>query len=267
MPDDISDIRDFYSRSTEYEDNRLIRHQLEFEMTMRYLDAYLPEEANILELGAATGRYTLQLVKRGHQVTAVDLSPVLLAQCEKRLQTSGLQNWETLVADARDLGNISGRFDVVLIMGPFYHLVEYEDRKQVLENAYERLNDSGLCFTAWVSRLGMLGSLIRNMPEWIQIEDEVGSIMKDGRDPPGPRAGFRGYFARAEEIQPFHEAAGFETQAFAGVEPCIGSHDESFNALEGPLRTKWLDLLFQVSQEPSIIGASGHLLYIGRKAV
>ena len=40
--DDITDIRDMYDSGWEIEDSRLERHQLERDITWRYLDAYLP---------------------------------------------------------------------------------------------------------------------------------------------------------------------------------------------------------------------------------
>jgi hypothetical protein len=51
----------------------------------------------------------------------------------------------------------------------------------------------------------------------------------------------------------------------AGVEPGISADDESYNRLEGVQRRLWLDLLDEISTEPSILGASRHLLYVGRK--
>jgi hypothetical protein len=50
-----------------------------------------------------------------------------------------------------------------------------------------------------------------------------------------------------------------------GVEPAISADDESYNKLQGKQRQQWLDLLVEISTEKSIIGASRHLLYIGRK--
>jgi len=67
------------------------------------------------------------------------------------------------------------------------------------------------------------------------------------------------------EIGPLHEAVGFRTLTIAGVEPAIGGDDESYNALEGEQRRLWLDLLHGISQEPSIVGASRHILYVGQK--
>jgi len=62
-----------------------------------------------------------------------------------------------------------------------------------------------------------------------------------------------------------HEAIGFETITVVGVEPAISADNESYNKLQGKQRELWLDLLKEIGAERSIIGASRHLLYIGRK--
>ena len=77
MFDDISDIAQFYDGNPDGEHGRLEQHQLEYDLTWRYLDQYLPPHGTILEVGAATGRYTLELARRGYAVTAVDLSAAL----------------------------------------------------------------------------------------------------------------------------------------------------------------------------------------------
>jgi len=108
--------------------------------------------------------------------------------------------------------------------------------------------------------------LIKNVPEWIDGRDEVRSVLERGHSPDDfPRGGFRGYFARVLEIAPLHEAAGLKTIALAGVEPAISADDESYNSLEGRRRRLWLDLLEELSTEPSSIAASRHLLYVGQK--
>jgi S-adenosylmethionine-dependent methyltransferase len=61
MNDDVSDIAAFYNSNLEKEHLRLERHQLENDLTWRYFDQYLPLQGSILEIGAATGRYTLEL--------------------------------------------------------------------------------------------------------------------------------------------------------------------------------------------------------------
>src|SRR5436190_15915246 len=81
MSDDIRDIAAYYDSDPAREHSRLEEHQLEYELTWRYLDRYLPSQGSILEVGAASGRYTLELAKRGYTITAVDLSAALLEEC------------------------------------------------------------------------------------------------------------------------------------------------------------------------------------------
>lgn len=268
MIDDVNDISAFYNSDPQREHTRLERHQLEYDLTWRYLDHYLPAQGSVLEVGAATGRYTLELAQRGYSVTAVDLSAELLEACRKRVTDAGLERLVRLVvADARDLGEVAETgFDVVLLMGPLYHLIVEADRKAALQQAFDRLRAGGILFSAFLSRFGIMGHLIRNEPGWIEIRAEVQSFMAEGKRPDDfPRGGFRAYFAHTSEIQPLHEAIGLETITLAGVEPAISADDASYNNLQGKQRQLWLDLLYEMSTEPSIIGASRHLLYVGRK--
>jgi len=266
--DDISDIQALYDNSPEREEERLDRHQLELALTWRYLERYLPASGYVLELGAAGGRYTIELARRGFQVTALDLSARQTELSRRKAVAAHLDDLiRYMVGDARDLSLLIGEsYDAVLIMGPLYHLIYEEDRRSVLHQAYGLLRPGGLVATAFICRFGILGDLLKEMPEWITHTAEVTSVLEWGRDPEDwPRGGFRGYFARPEEIIPLHETEGFETLKLASVEPCIGADDESYNRLSEPLRSLWLDTFFRVSAEPSLLGASRHLLYLGRR--
>lgn len=268
MKDDIRDIAEHYDSDPERENTRLERHQLEHDLTWCYLNQYLPTHGSILEVGAATGGYTLELARRGYSITAVDLSAANMELCRKRLAGEGLQGQVRLVlADARDLREVTAwDFDVVLLMGPLYHLVEETDRKEALQEVFDRLRTGGIVFSSFISRFGIMGDLLRTVPHWIEDKAEVESILERGRDPYDyPRGGFRGYFAEVSEIPPLHEAIGFETLTLAGVEPAISADDESYNKLQGQQRQLWLDLFYRISTERTIIGASRHLLYVGRK--
>lgn len=268
MRDDVYDIAAYYGSDADREHGRLERHQLEHELTWRYLDHYLPSRGSILEVGAATGRYTLELAQKGYSITAVDLSPNLLEVNRENITGAGLDKQvRFVVADARDLSQVNIiDFEAVLLMGPLYHLIEEADRKMALTEAYNRLREGGILISAFITRFGIMGDLIKNLQDWIEDQVEVRSVLERGRRPDDyPRGGFRGYFALVSEIAPLHEAVGFETLKVAAVEPAISADDESYNRLQGRQRQLWLDLLFELSAEKSIIGASRHVLYIGKK--
>ena len=268
MGDDVSDIASFYDSNAEREHRRLEEHQLEYDLTWRYLNQYLPAQGSILEVGAGTGRYTLELAKRGHILTAVDLSAVLIEECRRSITDEGLERQvRFVVADARDLGEVTETgFDAVLLMGPLYHLIVEADRKLALQQAFDRLREGGIVFSSFLSRFGVMSDLLKNRPSWIDVQAEVRSVLEQGKCPDDfPRGGFRGYLTQISEIAPLHEAIGFETVAVAAIEPLITADDESYNMLQGKQRQLWLDLLYEISTERSILGASRHLLYIGKK--
>jgi S-adenosylmethionine-dependent methyltransferase len=267
MPDDISDILDYYNDYVEQENGRLERHQIERDVTWRFLDKYLPRQGNILELGCATGAYTIPLAKRGYNVTAVDITPNLLAECQRRVVKAKLGGKVTCyIADARDLSAIRGEnYDVVMIMGPLYHLVLEEDRIKALQEAHARLKPGGVVFSAFVSRYGIWNSVMKKSPRMIESQDDVWSNIKTGRDSdhPSPDIHFRAYMADPAEINTLHKKTGFRKLVLAGVEAT--GIDELYNNLEHKQKKLWLDLMVALSTEKSIVGASCHLLYVGQK--
>lgn len=140
--DDVSDIREFYNAAWDGEDDRLTRHQLEADLTWRYLDLYLPSRGRILEIGFGTGSYTFVLAKRGYRLTAADFVDQFVSRCREKAEALGLANRiDFRTADARSLNGIPrSTFDAVLLMGPLYHLVLETDRSAALRAACGCLN-------------------------------------------------------------------------------------------------------------------------------
>ncbi|MDP6039082.1 MAG: class I SAM-dependent methyltransferase, partial [Candidatus Latescibacteria bacterium] len=199
--DDLTDIRDRYNANWNAEETRLQRHQLEADITWRYLDLYLPPQGKLLEIGFGTGFYTFPLAKRGYQITAVDLADEYVTRCKTKAEQHNLSDQiDFQTGDARILDGVPrGKFDVVLLMGPLYHLVHETDRTAALQSAYDCLKPEGVIFSAMISRFGILGDLVKDNSSWIENPEEVESFVKNGHRPMhAPRGGFRGYFARLD---------------------------------------------------------------------
>lgn len=73
------------------------------------------------------------------------------------------------------------------------------------------------------------------------------------------------FFACPEEVVPLGESAGFTTLRLMGCEGLLAEHEDYVNSLSGVAHQVWLDFNYRFAQEPSLLGASDHLLYIGRK--
>ena len=69
----MSKLENYYGKFCE--DKRLLsRHgQVEYTTSMKYIHKYLKSEDRILDIGAGTGKYSIELANMGYNVTAVEL--------------------------------------------------------------------------------------------------------------------------------------------------------------------------------------------------
>ena len=267
--DDVSDIQRHYDSDPSREADRLDRHPIEFEVTMRYLRTFLPPDGTILEIGCAAGRYTTELARLGYRVTGVDLSPGLLELCRHAVDAAGVTDRvELFVSDARDLSGIPGSsFDAVLLMGPLYHLIHRADRIEAVKEAALKLRSGGVFVSAHISRYGMMAHIAQTIPFWIEKTESVDSIVKLGHEgDSNPRdGGFRRYFSTAEEIAPLHEECGIRTLVLATSDPGAVALDSTFREMSESQQRLWIDLFYRISAEPSYVASSSHLLYVGKR--
>lgn len=148
-------IREFYEHFDE--DGRLAsRHgSVEFLTTMHYIRRYLRPGHRVLEIGAGTGRYSHALAREGFRVDAVELVEHNIEvfrqntlPCEAVTVTRG---------SALDLaGFADGAYDLVLLLGPLYHLYTPEDKRRALAEAIRVARPGGVIFAAYVISDGCL---------------------------------------------------------------------------------------------------------------
>src|SRR3954451_1097206 len=125
-------LRRFYEHEYD-EDVRLTRSphgRLELARTMELLQRVLPAPpGRVLDLGGGTGVHARWLAAAGFAVTLVDLLP------EHVSRAAAIDGVEALMGDARALSLDDEDFDVVLLLGPLYHLTEASDRLAALREA------------------------------------------------------------------------------------------------------------------------------------
>lgn len=136
-------------------------HNLEYLTTMRYIQKYLKPGAKILEVGAATGRYSITLAKMGYDVTAVDLTPKYVEIMKRKSRR--LKNFRCMVGDALDLSAFDdGTFDMVLNLGPMYHLFNNRDKKRAINESIRVAKRGGICMFAYLPHSSvMIGYAIK----------------------------------------------------------------------------------------------------------
>ena len=114
-------LKNYYE--THNEDIRLeSRHgMVEFLTTIHYIQKYLKQNMNILEIGAGTGKYSHYFARKGYNVDAIELITQNIEIFKKN--TEACENISIQQGDAINLENIpSEKYDITLLLGPMYHL-------------------------------------------------------------------------------------------------------------------------------------------------
>lgn len=246
--------------------------RLEFERTKELLARVLPEPpARILDVGGAAGVYSAWLAEQGHEVYLVDASVRLVNEARARNATLSRPIASLSVADARALPHPDGFASAVLVMGPLYHLTEATARAAALSEARRVLTASGLLVVAAISRYASaLDGLARNRahdPAFVRMRDRD---LQDGQhrnDTKRLDYFTTAYFHRPEDLGRELEAAGFEEVRVLGVEgPGWMVADFDSRWADRAQRDDIMAVARALESEPSILGASAHLLGIARKA-
>jgi 2-polyprenyl-3-methyl-5-hydroxy-6-metoxy-1,4-benzoquinol methylase len=97
----------------------------------------------ILDIGCGTGRHSIELAKRGYNVTGVDLSNDQLSRAIKKAEKENVKV-DFSIADARNLP-FENRFDLVIMMceGAFPLMETDEMNFEILKNAHKALKPNG----------------------------------------------------------------------------------------------------------------------------
>lgn len=237
--------------------------RLELARTQELIDRYLPDGSlDILDVGGGPGIYATWLSERGHRLDLIDPVPLHVEQA----RVAGLR---AEIGDARGLEQADGSVDVVLLLGPLYHLPSRSDRHEALSEGLRVLRPGGVLFAAGIARYAALLDLLINWDKLHEpgvfelVEQSIETGVFGG---PGEAGLFTtSYFHLPAELREEISDAGFIDVHVVHVEG-PGFLVPDINArLDDPVRR---DALFRairlVEEDPSFLGSS-HLLAMGRK--
>ncbi len=148
--ENIKEVYDFYNNGAEM--NRLERGLgiIEFYRSKEIISAYLKEKLTIYDIGGGIGKYSQWLSESGHKVTLIELAPNAVEYANSHQNKNS--PYIATVGDARNIDMPNESADVVLLMGPLYHLQNEDDRNKVLSEAYRVIKKDGLLFAAGISK-------------------------------------------------------------------------------------------------------------------
>jgi SAM-dependent methyltransferase len=265
------DVRAYYDQAPEESRLETGPFRLEEVRSRELILRHAPESpAIVLDVGGAAGAYAFWLAERGYDVRLVDAVPRLVELARARNEHAPHRLASCTVSDARALSASNDSADMVLLLGPLYHLVQPEDRQQALSEAARVLRPGGVLIAAGISRwASALDGLSREILRDHDFARIVERDLLDGRHQnPTKRLDYftTAYFHRPEDLRREVTDAGLDVEALYGVEGpgwILGDFTERWNDPER--REILLDVARKLESEPSILGVSAHLIVVGRK--
>lgn len=248
--------------------------QLERLRTQELLDRFLPSPPAVVhDVGGARGAYALPLARAGYDVHLVDpWEPhVDAAAAASETQTAAPLGSVTL-GDARGLPFDDHSADAVLLLGPLYHLVERDQRALALSEAHRVLRPGGVLLAAGISRFastfdGLRSGAIADPTFAAVVENDVRTGVHRNPEPQSHPEWFTdAYFHRPDELHDELDVAGFGDIQILPVEG-VGAFGIADDQLDDPARREAaLQAIRRVETFPELVGASAHIMGIGRTA-
>jgi SAM-dependent methyltransferase len=265
-----SEVRMHYETEID-EADRLSRGagRLELLRTQEIVRRYLPSAGlRILDVGGGPGVHAEWLADDGHIVHVVDAMPNHVYAVQQ-LGKPG-RHITAELGDARELDAADDSFDAVLLLGPLYHLTEWSDRVRAPKETCRVVRPGGFVFVGGISRFAsLLDGLRREFLFDSRFRSLVEEDLRNGqhRNPDRvPHWFTTAYFHEPSELANEAAAAGLACVEVVGVEGVAGWFDHVFNRWEDMAsREAILFAARVVESEPSLLGASAHLLMVASK--
>ena len=265
---DFDKVKNYYKNFDEK--NRLQNDnsgKLEYAMTMNILEKNLPTNGTILDLGGGAGVYSFALAGKGYKVYLADLSEELINQAKTQ------NNQNIISCDVVNATNLNiyenNQFDVVLLFGPLYHLLEETERNQCITEINRVLKPGGKVFASFIPYLsGSIAIVDRYFkhPEQVDINN-LSEVFESGRFNNTSENGFQeGYYPTSDEIEKLFEEKGFDKILIKSIRGFGYEKEDSIYSIDDKsMFNKIIELISATAEDKSIVEMCGHAIYIGQK--
>ena len=286
----MTNLEEYYNKFNE--DKRLkSRHGImEFTVTMKYVHKYLDilergeigkeatgdardsaddsvsdsasrkakSDIKILDIGAATGGYSIPLWNEGYDVTAVELVKHNLGMLKAK--GTGVKAFQGNALKLKRFEDNS--FDLTLLFGPMYHLKTYEEQLQALLEAKRVTRPGGYILVAYV--MNEYAFLTYGIKEGHVLENiSEGKLDEAYHVRPGADDLYA--FMRTEDIEALNEAAGVRRVQIISPDGPANHMRREVNALSEEQFAAFIQYQLAVCERADLLGASAHTVDILQK--
>lgn len=251
-------VQEIYRR---HDENRRLNSSraasVEFLTTVRYIERYLKPGARILDIGAGAGEYSLYFSRKGYAVSALELADSNIEAFRKKLTAE--DTVELVQGNALDLSRYEDdSFDIVLLLGPLYHLHSEADRIRCIAQAKRVCKPDGKLFFAFIANDMVILTMFQEHPDYFINGDYDKETFRCNDFPfvlhtvDACRS-----LLRQSDVHVLHEVAS------DGVSELL---KDKINAMEEDSFAQYLRYHYYACEKAEHLGASNHLLFVAEKA-
>jgi len=236
--------------------------------TLDLLDRFLrPPPGVVLDVGGGAGAYAFPLAEKGYTVDLVDPVPLHIDQARKHAAGREKTPRNFMLGDARAIPCPDGAAQAVLFFGPLYHLTDAHDRVTAIREAHRALGAGGVLMAVAISRFasaldGIGRGLIRDA-RFIEIVEGDLATGQHRNDTENFDYFTTAFFHHPDELKEELVEGGFRDAKLCAIEGPLWTVPECSNAEE---QTRLMAIMQAIESEPTLIGASAHIMGIGIKA-
>ncbi|PKK40662.1 hypothetical protein ABB02_00063 [Clostridiaceae bacterium JG1575] len=256
MDDDLQRNEAFYQLFCEEHRLRGRVGRVEFLTTMKALAPYLTTPCRILDFGAGTGAYSIPLAQMGHQVTALEPAPrnrMLLEGAREQLDHP--ERLQIYPMSSKNLKEIKeGSFDLVLLLGPLYHLTRDVDQFEALMEARRLARDGASFFINFINHDMIPITETLSNPQWfLQPSFHRETLRLENRP-------FN--FCTLDEARHIVSTAGLRIEKVVGVDGFSEVLATQIQVMDEEAYETYLAWHDSRCERPELLGASNHLLFV-----
>ena len=266
-------VRMYYEQYDEWARMDSASGQIEFMRSMGVLEQWLPEQARVLDIGGGPGRYAVELARRGHRVSLVDLCSHHIEMAreqvvDRRLSTRVERMCEGDACDLSMFGDDS--FDAAMAFGPFYHLVDDNERRDAAAELARVTRPSGVVFVQFIPPLSGVVRLMERadeLPQTVSVDSfQTAHAEYVYRNP--SETGFQeAAYMTPEQAKLLFEQVGFVTEDLLSVLGLAAGREERLCRLQArdpELYEAMASVIEDTAREPAVIETGELAMWVGR---
>lgn len=261
---EMTPLEKYYNKFNEEKRLNTRHGQIEFITSLRYIHKYLKgkDNAKILDVGAGTGRYSIELAKEGYDVTAVELVQHNAGRIKQKAERLGL-DVKVHRGNAMNLKKFQNEFfDMVLVFGPMYHLRKTEDRVKALMEAKRVLKPDGVILVAYImNEYSVISYAFKENQINRCIKEE--RLSKDFHTLSTDEDLY--HFVRLEDMEEFNRQAGLQRIQVIAADGAANYIRPVLNALDEEGFRHFTEYHLATCERMDLMGASGHTVDILKK--